>query len=339
MTQSDDFSNLAVLITGATVGLGLEAARQLADHGWGRVLLGCRDAERAEAAKRDLTERTGRDAFEIVLVDVSDLSSATGAVDRLASSDTVLDAVILNAGIFGGLGVPARTADGMGEPFAASVAGNATLAVQLARRGRLSVDARLVYAGSESARGFLRMRTYPRDLRELADARGESLQQAIESFGRVEHLEAEWVVDPMLEYATNKLVAALWVSALARRFSANGGPLVLTVSPGNTSGTNVSRDMPLPVGMLARLMMFWAVPLGLAHSMKTGAARYIEAVEQPDRFEAGRFYGSPGVALTGSMVVQDQLAALDDVELQEAAWAALATLTGGLTGFDDAEPE
>ena len=38
------------LVTGANSGLGLEAAAQLAEEGWGTVILACRTVEKAETA-------------------------------------------------------------------------------------------------------------------------------------------------------------------------------------------------------------------------------------------------------------------------------------------------
>lgn len=42
------------LITGANLGLGFEAAAQLAEQGASRVILGCRNPEKATAAQREL---------------------------------------------------------------------------------------------------------------------------------------------------------------------------------------------------------------------------------------------------------------------------------------------
>ena len=61
----------SVLITGANVGLGKECARQLAlQDGTEKIYLACRNEERAQAAKLELEESTGKSVFEIVLIDV-----------------------------------------------------------------------------------------------------------------------------------------------------------------------------------------------------------------------------------------------------------------------------
>ena len=98
----------AVLITGANTGLGKDVARQLALRGgeFDRIYLGCRNAEKAERAKRDLELETRRSVFEVVIIDLSDLASvraALGAIDR------PLNAVAMNAGGLGGTSPAALT--------------------------------------------------------------------------------------------------------------------------------------------------------------------------------------------------------------------------------------
>src|SRR5579859_7983616 len=86
----------SVLITGANVGIGKECARQFAmQDETEKVYLGCRNAEKAEAAKRDLEATTGKSIFEIVLMDVSNLDSVRDAV---ASLNEPIEALVMNAG-------------------------------------------------------------------------------------------------------------------------------------------------------------------------------------------------------------------------------------------------
>ncbi len=62
----------SVLITGANGGLGKDCARQLAlQSGTEKIYLGCRNEEKAKAAKQKLEESTGKSIFDILLIDVS----------------------------------------------------------------------------------------------------------------------------------------------------------------------------------------------------------------------------------------------------------------------------
>ena len=76
-------SNKTALVTGANSGLGYEAAGQLAEAGFGRVILACRTLEKAEGAKRTLTERVGSGPFETLAVDVASIRSSREAAAEL----------------------------------------------------------------------------------------------------------------------------------------------------------------------------------------------------------------------------------------------------------------
>ena len=95
--------NESILITGANAGLGKETARQLAlKKETKKVILFCRNRARAEAAKKDLEEKTGKKIFEIIIGDVTDANSVRKAVEEIKEP---IDAVVLNAG-----GVVGKTA-------------------------------------------------------------------------------------------------------------------------------------------------------------------------------------------------------------------------------------
>ena len=97
----------SILITGANAGLGRECARQLALlDGVRKIYLGCRNETKALGAKVALVVETGREIFEIVLLDVTDLASVRAAVAKL---DSPIDAVVLNAGGSGGTTLNALT--------------------------------------------------------------------------------------------------------------------------------------------------------------------------------------------------------------------------------------
>lgn len=76
-------STHTALVTGANSGLGFEAAIQLAESGYGRIILGCRSAEKATDARKRLSEHTGRDIFDVFSIDVEDLTSAAHAAQGL----------------------------------------------------------------------------------------------------------------------------------------------------------------------------------------------------------------------------------------------------------------
>ncbi|KAJ5787637.1 hypothetical protein N7457_002627 [Penicillium paradoxum] len=96
-TQS--FAGQTVLVTGANVGLGLEAARHITRLGASRVILGVRNVAAGEEAKEDIERSTGRSSVcEVWKVDLASYESVIAFAGRISQLPR-LDAVILNAGI------------------------------------------------------------------------------------------------------------------------------------------------------------------------------------------------------------------------------------------------
>lgn len=90
----------AVLITGASQGIGFEAARQLLALGY-FVYLGVRNEEKAKNAVQQLKD-AGYPSVDYLLIDISDIDSVVAAKNTLASKIPYLDALVNNAGIAGG---------------------------------------------------------------------------------------------------------------------------------------------------------------------------------------------------------------------------------------------
>ena len=93
----NNYSVKTALVTGANSGLGFEAAAQLAEAGWGKVILACRSEDKAEAARARLIKRTGKDPFSGLAVDTAEVASAKAACDRLQErSERCLDAIVVH---------------------------------------------------------------------------------------------------------------------------------------------------------------------------------------------------------------------------------------------------
>ena len=108
-------SFLHVYKTAEWLRLGKEYARQLAwQDGTEKIYLGCRNEERAKAAKLSLEESTGKSIFEIVLIGVSDLDSVRAAVESLTEP---IQALVMNAGGMGGPNPGQKTAEGVTQSF------------------------------------------------------------------------------------------------------------------------------------------------------------------------------------------------------------------------------
>lgn len=86
-------------MTGANVGLGLEAARHFARLGAAKVILACRDTEKGERAKADIERSTARSG--IVEVWALDLCSFESVKHFCRRADQLprLDVVVENAAV------------------------------------------------------------------------------------------------------------------------------------------------------------------------------------------------------------------------------------------------
>jgi NAD(P)-dependent dehydrogenase (short-subunit alcohol dehydrogenase family) len=283
----------SILITGANTGLGKDLARRLAVNGeFGKIYLGCRSGAKGASAKADLQNTTGRDAFDVVLIDVADPASVRRALGVL---DRPLDTLVMNAGGTGGTAPMALTADGVTEIFASNVLGHVVLLEGLLAEGALTGTA--VLTGSEAARG----------VRQLRIPRPTFASHSVDEFASVidGSYFAAGKANAMAAYGQVKYLAALWMSATARK---HPELRILTMSPGNTSGTEAMRDLPPPLRIIAQRLVFPHVlpALGLAHPLETGSGRLAAAVTDP-ALRSGAFYASAANKLTGPVIDQAEI--------------------------------
>jgi NAD(P)-dependent dehydrogenase (short-subunit alcohol dehydrogenase family) len=281
------------LITGANAGIGKECARQLGLSGaYGKIILACRNESRAQLAKKELEAATGRTIFAITILDVSDPASVRTA---LASMDEPVDDLIMNAGGSGGKTPLALTKSGATQIFASNVQGHVILLDGLIQAGMLKRAA--VFAGSEAARGVPKLGMKRPTMVTFSSDEFASLCDG--SYFR------ERKPDGTLAYSQVKLVGAMWMAATSHR---NPGLKLLTVSPGNTSGTEVTRDMPLPIRLLLKTVLMPIVlpALGMVHRVDAGAGRLIEGLNN-GALKNGVFYASKADTLTGPMIDQSEI--------------------------------
>ena len=314
----------SILVTGANSGVGYEAAAQLAEAGWGRVVLGCRTEAKAEAARASLVERVGSDPFEILVVDVSSLESTNAAVDELLRREHPLDALLLNAGMLSGAEMH-KTDAGIEVAFASSLIGHHLLTHRLIDSGGLRDGARVVLAGSEAANGdlpaMMGMKLYD-FVHGRADSFGESPADAMRSFATGSNPGA-W--DPTRYYAVTKVFSAWWSAAMARRHGDKA--TFLTVSPGSTLSTNAGRHVKGLKGFLfSKVMPAIGGVFGMDQPVGEAAKRYLSALHDDGSFRSGHTYTSKKGKIVGALREVDYPHLLS-VERQDTALAVLSELT------------
>ncbi len=86
-----------VVITGASSGVGLYAAKALAKRGW-HVVMACRDLPKAERVAQEVGMAPG--SYTVMHLDLGDLSSVRQFVTTFRDSGKSLDALVCNAAIY-----------------------------------------------------------------------------------------------------------------------------------------------------------------------------------------------------------------------------------------------
>lgn len=302
--------NETILITGANIGLGKETARQFAlKKETKKVILFCRNRERAEAAKKDLEQQTGKRVFEIIIGDVTDADSVRRAVEQIKEP---VDAVILNAGGVIGKTAANRTPSGMNVLAATNILGNVILVDELIKRDKLRNAVLTVSA--EAVPG----------VKMLGVERVSMKTSSVDEFAAV--LDGSYFgnkFDALQAYAYVKYAATMWALSMARKY-----PQLkfIAVSPGNTKGTQAPEALPPPMRfMLNNVMMPIVFPLmgDMVHTLDVGAKRFVDGVSD-DRYRSGVFYASKEGKLSGEMVDQSTFFAdLKNPSFQDNANAAI----------------
>jgi len=139
------------LITGANKGIGFETARQLAQQGY-RVFLGSRDLAKGQRAAAQL-HAEGLAAVEAIQLDVTAAESVQAARAEIGRATEVLDALVNNAAITGGMPQAALSAGvaNFQEVFATNVFGVAQVTQAFIDLLRRAPQPRIVNVGSSGA--------------------------------------------------------------------------------------------------------------------------------------------------------------------------------------------
>ena len=192
-----------ILITGATDGIGLEAARRLVADGH-RVLLHGRSADKLDRVEAELS---AQGTVERYRADLSDLPQVEALADAVAARHDRLDVLINNAGVF--TASQPRTAAGLDVRFAVN-----TLAPVLLTRRLLPL---------------------------LGDGRVVNLSSAAQAPVDLEALAGEPRLSDGAAYAQSKLALTMWSRTLAAEVGEDG-PVVVAVNPGSLLGTKMVKE-------------------------------------------------------------------------------------------------
>ena len=94
------FLGKTVVVTGANTGIGKETALDLVKRG-AKVILACRDEQRATDAAKDIIAETGSDKVLVRIVDLSSFESVRAFARLINETEERLDILVNNAGFIG----------------------------------------------------------------------------------------------------------------------------------------------------------------------------------------------------------------------------------------------
>jgi NAD(P)-dependent dehydrogenase (short-subunit alcohol dehydrogenase family) len=261
-----DLVDRTIVITGANSGIGLETTRALAASG-ARIVMACRDAERAEAARADIVATTGSGKLEVVPLDLAALASVRSCAADLAARHPRIDILVNNAGLF-----PFRkhmTADGFEMQFGVNHLGHFLLTQCLLPN--------LLAAGA------------PRVI---------NVASMMHHLGRIDFdsFRGEKPYRPLRAYAQSKLCNVLFARELARRHQGDG-LLAWSLHPGPV-GTNIM-GRSTPARTLYRLIgAYMSAKRGARTSVWLAGADGVEAT-------TGSYYDEFCKLKPGSTISQD----------------------------------
>ncbi|XP_013773390.1 retinol dehydrogenase 11-like [Limulus polyphemus] len=188
-----DLRGKTVIITGGNTGIGKETAMELARR-HARVILACRNQEKAKLASDDIVSLTGNKNVKIMKLDLSSQKSVRKFAEEFKRTNDRLDILINNAAVFA-LRERTLTVDGYETTFATNHLGHFLLTNLLLDLLKKSAPSRIINVSSESHR--------------LGTIRFDNLNS-----------ERSYVSD--IAYSHTKLANILFTRELAKRLARTG---------------------------------------------------------------------------------------------------------------------
>ena len=288
-----DLTGKRYLITGATSGIGLAAATELARRN-AHVVITARSAEKA----REALKKIGPGLVDYILLDLTDLESVKRAAARV---DRPFDVVVLNAGV---MATPfTKTVDGFELQMGTNHLGHFAFAGLIQNQ----IKDRLVVVSS-----------FAHKMGNFGDNTLDSIRNICLGVGKYQ----KWQV-----YGASKLANLLFVSELERlRIQNNWSFIPLAVHPGY-SDTNLQAVASQMRGAAAEEKITMMINKVLAQPAAQGALPTLAACVYPDLIGAS-FIGPNGfLEMRGTPKLTRAKALAYDQVLAKNLWQVSEELT------------
>lgn len=287
-----DQTGKTAIVTGANTGIGFAIAEGLARKG-ARVLLACRDADKAQEAQQRLTSGHERAVTEFLPLDLANIASVREAAER-ASQEERIDILVNNAGL---MIPPLSHAPGGSElQFAVNHLGHFALTSLLLDKLAADGGARIVSQASLAHRG--------------AEIDFDNLDAHM-GYGRTKF------------YGQSKLANLLFAFELDRRLRAANSPVVSLACHPGIAQTEITRHL----GVFGNV--FGSLIGTVLNTAEQGALPALQAAADPEA-HGGDYYGPYGFremsGRTSGRAIASKTA--HDPLLAARLWARSVELTG-----------
>mmetsp|Transcript_18246 Transcript_18246/g.42691 ORF Transcript_18246/g.42691 Transcript_18246/m.42691 type:complete len:459 (-) Transcript_18246:112-1488(-) len=324
-----------VIVTGASSGLGLAAARELALGGEWHVILACRDFSKAEKAARD--NNFPEDSYTVLHLDLACKSSVRRFVDSFRSLGRQLDCLVCNAavyfpnahkeaailpGLFPG-GGPRWSPDGMELSFATNYLGHFLLCKLLLPDLEQSKvkPARCVILGTVTA--TVNNKELGGQIPPKADIGNlEGLEEGMKSPITMVNKGA---FDGAKAYKDSKVCDVMLMRELHRRYHSSTGIVFTSLYPGCIADTALFREH-YPV-FRALFPVLQRSVTGAYVSEPEAGKRLAQCVSDDRYAESGAYYtwgGESGTGGAGGSDAVENTEASSDRFLQYGSFKTLA---------------
>ena len=225
-----------VAITGASSGVGLQAAKALSDRGW-HVVMACRDLAKAEKAAQSVG--MPQDSYTIMHIDLASLDSVRHFVKDFRASGKSLDALVCNAAIYMPLlKEPLRSPEGYELSVATNHLGHfllCSLMLEDLKKSKFPAR-RLVILGTVTHNpNELGGKIPPRP--DLGDLKG-----FVEGFKAPISMIDGKKFEPVKAYKDSKVCNVLTMRELHRRYHESTGIVFSSLYPGCVATTPLFRN-------------------------------------------------------------------------------------------------
>ena len=278
------------IVTGANAGIGFEAAKVLAGRG-ARVLLGCRDKAKADAAIGQIRAAVPEADVAHLPLDLADLASVRTAAE-IAAGEPRVDVLINNAGVM--FPPLTHTAQGFELQWGVNHLGHFALAALLLPKLAETPGSRIVVTSS------------------LAHQRGNIPW---------DDLNAEKSYNKGQRYCDSKLANMLHFAELDRRLRASGSPVTAFGCHPGVAATELMRHS-------GPFQVFTPLFGMLLNTAAQGAWPALQAATAPDA-KSGGYYGPQGWReMKGRSGPATRTQQAEDAALARRLWDVSMEMTG-----------